>query len=55
MSQQVLIEALTEELYDVIDKYADSMPLAALLGILDVIKFELLESAASQIEDEDDE
>ena len=54
MSQQVLIEALTEEIYDTIDKYADSMPLASVLGILDVIKFEMLSTAAQQIEDEDE-
>lgn len=42
MSQSVLIEALAQELFEVIDKYGDTMPLAAAIGALECVKLQLI-------------
>jgi hypothetical protein len=51
MSQQVLIEALTQEIWDSIEKYGDSLPVASVAGILEVIKFGLIANAAEEEEE----
>lgn len=50
MTQLALLEALTEEIYDAIDNYNDAIPLAAAIGVLEVIKYELLHRAAREIQ-----
>lgn len=49
MTQLALIEALTGEIYDAIDRYGDAIPLAAALGILEVIKYELIRKAEREM------
>jgi hypothetical protein len=42
MSQQVMIEALTNDIYKAIEKFNDALPLASVVGLLEVIKYELI-------------
>lgn len=42
MTQAVLIEALAQEIYEAIDKYGDSMPLATAIGALECVKLQLM-------------
>lgn len=42
MSQSVLIEALAQEIYEAIDKYGESMPLASAIGALECVKLQLM-------------
>ena len=44
MSQQVMIEELTKEIYNAIEKFNDALPLASVVGILEVIQYELITS-----------
>ena len=44
MSQQVMIEELTKEIYKSIEKFNDALPLASVIGILEVIQYELITS-----------
>lgn len=48
MTQLALLEALTGEIYDVIENYNDAIPLAAVIGVLEVMKYELLHRAAKE-------
>lgn len=51
MTHLVMLEALTHEILEVIEKYGDSIPVASAIGVLEVIKFQLL-TTASELEDE---
>ena len=42
MSQQVMIEALYQEIVGVLEKFDEALPLASVVGVLEVIKFQLL-------------
>ena len=42
MSQQVMIEELTKDIYKSIEKFNDALPLASVVGILEVIQYELI-------------
>jgi len=42
MSQQVMIEELTKEIYLAIEKFNEALPLASVVGVLEVIKYELI-------------
>ena len=42
MTPLKLAQGLTDELLEVIHRYDDSMPLVSVLGVLDVIKMQLL-------------
>ena len=42
MSQQVMIEALYQEIIGVLEKFDESLPLASVVGVLEVIKYQLL-------------
>ena len=44
MSQQVMIEELTKDIYKSIEKFNDALPLASVVGILEVIQYELITS-----------
>ena len=44
MSQQVMIEELTKDIYKSIEKFNDALPLASVIGILEVIQYELITS-----------
>ena len=50
-----LAAGLTNEILDVIYKYEDAIMLPTVLGVLDVIKFELIRDHAAQMDEEDDE
>lgn len=50
MTQLALLEALTSELYDVIENYHDAIPLAAVIGVLEVLKYEMLHRAAKEMQ-----
>jgi predicted outer membrane lipoprotein len=54
MSQTVLIEALAQEIFEAIDRYGDSIPLAAAVGVLDCVKFQLVLDAREESEKTDD-
>lgn len=49
-----LAAGMTEEILDVIYKYEESMLLPTVLGVLDVIKFELIQGHMKDLEDEED-
>ena len=49
-----LAAGMTEELMDVIAKYENAMLLPTVLGILDVIKFDLIRDHMQMVEDEED-
>lgn len=49
-----LAAGMTEEILDVIYKYEESMLLPTVLGVLDVIKFELIQGHMRDLEDEED-
>ena len=42
LSQQVMIEGLYKELLGVLEKFDEALPLASVVGVLEVIKFQLL-------------
>ena len=42
MTPLKLAEGLTDELLEVIHRYDESMPLVSVLGVLDVVKMQLL-------------
>ena len=42
MSQQVMIEALYQEIIGVLGKIDEALPLASVVGVLEVIKDQLL-------------
>jgi len=52
LSQGKLADGLVSELLEVIYKYEDSMILPTVLGILDIVKVQLVQE---HLEDEDDE
>ena len=49
-----LAAGLTEEILDVIFKYEEAMMLPTVLGILDVIKFDLIRDHMMQVEADDE-
>ena len=42
LSQQVMIEALYQEIIGVLGKCDEALPLASVVGVLEVIKYQLL-------------
>lgn len=50
-----LAAGLTDELLNVIYKYEDAMMLPTVLGILDVVKFELMLDHHNYVTDEEDD
>jgi len=42
LSQQVMIEALYQEIVGVVEKFDEALPLASVVGVLEVIKYQLL-------------
>ena len=50
-----LAAGLINEILDVIYKYEDAIMMPTVLGVLDVIKFELIRDHAAQMDEEDDE
>ena len=51
MSLLKLAEGMAEEIKDVVYKYQEAMPLATAIGVLEIVKVELMQEHA---EDEDD-
>jgi hypothetical protein len=49
-----LAAGMTEELMDVIAKYEHAVLLPTVLGILDVIKFDLIRDHMEMVEDDED-
>ncbi len=47
-----LAKGMTDEILKVIYRYGDAMPLATALGILEIVKQQLLQDHAAQEEDE---
>ena len=42
----VLVEALAQEIYEVIDQYGEQMPVAAVVGVLEAVKYQLMRRAS---------
>jgi hypothetical protein len=42
LSQQVRIEALYQEMVGAVEKFDEALPLASVVGVLEVIKYQLL-------------
>ncbi len=42
MSQQVMIEALYQEIVGAVEKFDEALPIASVVGVLEVIKYQLL-------------
>lgn len=53
MTPLKLAQGLTDELLDVIYKYHDTMPLVSVLGVLEVIKTQLI-MEHTEMQDEDE-
>ena len=51
MTPLKLAQGLTDELLDVIHEYDDSIPLVSVLGVLEIVKLQLIQEHM----DEDDE
>jgi hypothetical protein len=45
-----LVEALAQELYEVIDTYGDQMPVSAVVGVLEAVKYQLMRRASGDEE-----
>lgn len=52
MGQLELIQALGKELMEVIEKYDESMPFATLIGVLDILRAQLILNAIDEGADE---
>ena len=52
MTPLKLAQGLTDELLDVVYKYHETMPLVTVLGVLEVIKHQLIQE---HMDEEDDE
>jgi hypothetical protein len=50
-----LAAGMTDEIVDVIAKYEDAVLLPTVLGILDVIKFDLIRDHMAFVEDDEDD
>jgi hypothetical protein len=50
MTQLALIEALVDDLHKAVQEYGDAIPLAAAIGSLEIVKFELIASAQEEEE-----
>ncbi len=50
MSQLALLEAMAEQIHHVIQEYGDAIPLAAAIGVLEIVKLELISSANEEEE-----
>jgi hypothetical protein len=48
LSQQVMIEALYQEIMGVLEKFDEALPLASVVGVLEVIKFQLLNNTEDE-------
>lgn len=53
LSQGKLADGMLGELLEVIYKYEDSMILPTVLGILDIVKYQLIQDHMEEDEDED--
>jgi len=42
LSQQVMIEALYQEIVGAVEKFDEALPLASVVGVLEVIKYQLM-------------
>ncbi len=45
MSQLALLEAMAEQIHHVIQEYGDAIPLASAIGVLEIVKLELINAA----------
>lgn len=54
-SHLAVVNALAKEIWSVLDRYEDSIPVASVLGILEAIKYEVITTAieASERGEED--
>ena len=52
MSQAALIEAMAQEVFEIVDKYGDAMPLAAAIGALECVKLQLILDARKESNNE---
>jgi hypothetical protein len=50
LSQQVMIEALYQEIIGVLGKFDEALPLASVVGVLEVIKYQLLNNTSEEDE-----
>jgi hypothetical protein len=48
LSQQVMIEALYQEIIGVLGKFDEALPLASVVGVLEVIKYQLLNNTEDE-------
>lgn len=48
LSQQVMIEALYQEIVGVLGKFDEALPLASVVGVLEVIKYQLLNNTEDE-------
>jgi hypothetical protein len=48
LSQQVMIEALYQEIIGVLGKFDEALPLASVVGVLEVIKYQLLNNTSEE-------
>jgi len=53
MTQVALIEALAQEIFEAIDKYGDTMSLAAAIGALECVKLQLILNARQEEQQDD--
>jgi predicted outer membrane lipoprotein len=45
-----LVEALAQEIFEVIDNYGERMPVAVAVGVLEAVKYQLMRQSAEEEE-----
>jgi len=48
MTQLALLEALANEIHNLIQEYGDAIPLASAIGVLEIVKLELINGAKEE-------
>jgi hypothetical protein len=53
-SHLAVLNALARDMWSVLDRYEDSLPVASVLGVLEAIKYEVIVTAIGAADEEDE-
>lgn len=53
-SHLAVLNALARDMWSVLDRYEDSLPVASVLGVLEAIKYEVIVTAIDAADEEDE-
>lgn len=54
-SHLAILNGLAKDIWKVLDRYEDSIPIASVLGVLEAIKYEVIVTAIEAAEDREDD